>query len=195
MTIGGIAVIARGVRRMTTDIDAAVRGDAVEVGQLFDALEKKRIVPRIPRARQFARANLVLLVRHEPTGVDLDISLAWTTFEQEALAARQNVRYGKVAVPMARPEDLVIYKAMARRPKDVEDARALLAMHHDIDFARVRRQLRQLAMLADEPEIVQGLEALMASARRARPRAPRGRRDRGTAIRAAVRTTRKAPPK
>jgi len=32
MVIGGIAVIARGVRRMTTDIDAAVRGDS-EYGQ------------------------------------------------------------------------------------------------------------------------------------------------------------------
>jgi hypothetical protein len=126
MIIGGIAVIARGVRRMTTDIDAAVRGDAVELERLVGALKKKRMVPRIPRAEQFARANLVLLVRHEPTGVDLDISLAWTAFEQEALGARERVRYGRVAVPMARPEDLVIYKAMAHRPKDVEDAQSLL---------------------------------------------------------------------
>lgn len=29
MVIGGIAIIARGVRRMTTDIDAVVRGDRV----------------------------------------------------------------------------------------------------------------------------------------------------------------------
>jgi hypothetical protein len=32
MVIGGIAVIARGVRRLTTDIDAAVRGDAISHG-------------------------------------------------------------------------------------------------------------------------------------------------------------------
>ena len=35
MIIGGIAVIARGVRRMTTDIDAAVRGDQADVGSLL----------------------------------------------------------------------------------------------------------------------------------------------------------------
>jgi hypothetical protein len=162
------------------------RGDAVELERLVGALKKKRIVARIPRAEQFARANLVLLVRHEPTGVDLDVSLAWTTFEQEALAARENARYGRVAVPMARPEDLVIYKAMARRPKDVEDAQALLSMHRDIDLRRVRRRLRQLAALADEPEIERGLEALIASARRARAR--------GTATRPA-KTPRKAARK
>jgi len=31
MVIGGIAVIAHGVQRMTTDIDAVVQGDAVSV--------------------------------------------------------------------------------------------------------------------------------------------------------------------
>ena len=53
--IGGIAVIARGVRRMTTDIDAAVRGDQVDVATFLDALAKKRIVPRINDVERFAR--------------------------------------------------------------------------------------------------------------------------------------------
>lgn len=36
MIIGGIAVIARGVRRFTTDIDAAVRGDAITIERLLN---------------------------------------------------------------------------------------------------------------------------------------------------------------
>jgi hypothetical protein len=43
MIIGGIAVIARGVRRFTADIDAAVRGDQVDVDTLLASLAKKRI--------------------------------------------------------------------------------------------------------------------------------------------------------
>ena len=35
MIIGGIALIARGVRPFTTDIDAAVRGDAITVESLL----------------------------------------------------------------------------------------------------------------------------------------------------------------
>ena len=71
MIIGGIAVIARGVRRMTTDIDAVVLGAAVDSGKLFRVLARHAIQPRIERAEAFAEKNLVFLLRHVPTGVDL----------------------------------------------------------------------------------------------------------------------------
>lgn len=78
MVIGGIAVIARGVRRMTTDIDATVRGDQLDVASLLKALAKKRIAPRIRDAERFASESLVLLLKHQPTDVEIDVSMAWT---------------------------------------------------------------------------------------------------------------------
>lgn len=113
MVIGGIALIARGVRRLTTDIDAVVRGDLVDISRLLTVLARNAIVPRIEDAAEFAEQNLVLLVRHRPTGVDLDLSFAWTSFELEAIEARALARYGTQSAPMATPEDLVILKAMA----------------------------------------------------------------------------------
>jgi len=87
MVIGGIAIIARGVRRMTTDIDAVVRGDRVELVALLRFLAQSKIVPRIDDIHAFASESLVLLLRHEPTGVELDVSMGWTAFEHEAIAA------------------------------------------------------------------------------------------------------------
>jgi hypothetical protein len=55
----------------------------------------------------------------------------------------------------------VVFKAMAARPKDIEDASALLLMHKDIDLDRVRRQLGELAAMADEPALVAGLEQVI----------------------------------
>jgi hypothetical protein len=101
MIIGGLAVISRGVRRMTTDIDAAVRGDAVRVDRLLDGFARSGIEPRIDDAAAFARRNLVLLLRHRATGVDLDVSLSWTAFEHDALASATPCRFGAVRVPMA----------------------------------------------------------------------------------------------
>jgi hypothetical protein len=69
---------------------------------------------------------------------------------------------------MARAEDLVIHETMAGRPRDMEDAVALMLMHPDIDRARVRRRLAELAKLADEPEIGERLERLMAHVRTVR---------------------------
>lgn len=188
MVIGGIAIIARGVRRMTTDIDVVVRGDETTPAAMLRALTTRRIVPRIADAETFARERLVLLLRHEPTGVDLDLSFGWTTFEHEALAARSDATYGSVVAPMARAEDLVIFKAMAARPKDIEDATALMLMHKEIDVDRVRRHLAELAALADEPTLTSGLEAVIRLAAAGRPSAPQQRNAR------ASRTLKEKPP-
>jgi hypothetical protein len=126
MIIGGIAVIARGVRRMTTDIDVVVLGEAVDTSKLLRTFARHAVEPRIEEAEAFAQKNLVLLLRHVPSGVDLDLSLGFTDFEREAIAQSTQAAYGPASFPMARAEDLVIFKALAARPKDIEDAAALL---------------------------------------------------------------------
>jgi hypothetical protein len=166
MIIGGIAVIARGVRRMTTDIDAAVQGDQVDVSALLAALARKRIAPRIDNVERFARESLVLLLRHQPTGVELDVSLAWTDFEHGAIAAASLTAFGTVKAPMAQAEDLVVFKAIAGRPKDIEDATTLLVLYPELDRARLRERVRQLAELADSPALADGLDAAIAASRR-----------------------------
>lgn len=163
MVIGGMAVIMRGGRRMTTDIDAVVRGDAITPGNLAKLLARHEIVPRIDGAVAFAQANLVLLVRHEPTQVDLDVSFGWTGFEYEALAASVVGRFGSVTVPAARPEDLIIYKSLAGRPKDAEDIATLLLLHPDLDLARVRQRVAELTAIAEAPELLTRLEEIIQS--------------------------------
>lgn len=161
MVIGGIAVIARGVRRMTTDVDAVVQGDAIDVDSLIRVFRRHAIVPRTSRAAAFARTNLVLLLHHAPSHVELDVSLGWTTFEREALAARTVIPYGRVKAPMAAPEDLLIMKAIAARPTDLRDAVQLLVLYPSIDLARVRRTIRELATAADAPELGAGLDEIL----------------------------------
>lgn len=162
MVIGGIAVIARGVRRLTTDIDAAVRGDAVTIEELADVLARHEIAPRIDGGVEFAREHLVLLLRHGPTGVDLDVSLAWSAFEHDAIAAGTLTQFGRVVAPMSTPEDLVVFKAIAARPKDVEDSEALLLLHPEMDRGRIRRCVADLAAMVEAPELVDALDTLLA---------------------------------
>ena len=102
------AVIAHGVRRFTTDVDAAIRGDAISIEALMTSLASQQIAARIPDAVAFAQENLVLLLRHTPTGVDLDVSFAWSAFEHEALAAATEVTFGRTRALMSTPADLVV---------------------------------------------------------------------------------------
>ncbi len=165
MVIGGIAVIARGVRRFTTDIDAAVRGDAIRPEKLLEIFRKHGISPRIPDALSFAQTNLVLLLRHDKTGVDLDVSFAWSAFEHEALAERTVSDFGSVSVPMCTAADLVIFKTIANRPVDLADAEALLALYPDIDLTRARRRVAELSALAEAPRLLEAFDALIATQR------------------------------
>jgi len=79
------------------------------------------------------------------------------------------------------PGGSVIYKAVAARPTDLEDAKTLLALYPDIDLARVRARIEELAEAASEPELAKGLEAVLKPVMRARravkgTRSPRKRR-------------------
>lgn len=162
MLIGGIAVIARGVPRLTRDVDATVAGDAIRPQDLVDRLRLHDVRPRIGDAIEFAEANQVLLLRHEATGVDVDLSIAWLPFEIEALAAAEPMDLAGVRVQVARAEDLIIYKAIAFRPQDQQDIERLLALHgHSVDVARIRRVAGAVAEALEEPERVVGLERLL----------------------------------
>lgn len=153
MLIGGLAVIARGVLRHTTDADVALWAPRLELDLVLRALASHAIVPRVPNVRELASEAQIILLRHSSSGVDVDMSLAWLPFEDEALNAATPVDFGGVTVPTARAEDLIIYKAAAWRERDRSDIERLVRRHaRDIDFARVSRHVRQLAELMEQPE-------------------------------------------
>lgn len=162
MLIGGIAVIARGVPRTTRDVDATVSADSGDVDALLHIFEQHDLSSRIEDARAFAHANQVILLRHAPSGVDVDVSLAWLPFELEALSTSETLTIGDAQVPVARPEDLVIYKAVAWRPQDQQDVERLLALHGArMDLGRVRRIVAELAAALEEPERAAELEQVI----------------------------------
>jgi hypothetical protein len=168
MLIGGFAVIAHGVRRTTEDLDLVVRGDATNARELLRALAAYGIRPRIPDAEAFARSSLVLLLRDEVNGVPVDLSFGWSDFEHDALERRAQEKFGKTQVPVAAVEDLVVYKAIAGRPKDIEDAETLLLTHGKLDVRRIRKWVRILADTADAPEMAERLDELFASVKKLR---------------------------
>ncbi len=62
MIIGGIAVIALGYPRVTTDVDVTVLAGLDDLEKLFERFKTKGIVPRLEDAIDFARSNHVLLI-------------------------------------------------------------------------------------------------------------------------------------
>lgn len=165
MLIGGLAVILRGFPRHTDDIDVTVLGAHASAKQLAQMLSAAGFEPRIDDVVAFAEQNQVLLFRHTETGIDVDVSLAWLFFEEEAVAAAESIDVHGVQLPVARAEDLIIYKAVAWRARDQRDIRELVALHRDeIDFERLRAVVGQFALAIEEPERLDEFERLLAAA-------------------------------
>jgi len=176
MLIGGVAVIAHGVRRLTDDVDAAIWGEGLDLKLVLRHLAKEGIKPRIADATEFARQTQVLLLRHTASGIDVDLSLAWLPFESAALDRANTIIMGKVRVRVARPDALIVYKAIAARERDRSDVERLLELHDaSIDLAAVRKTVRQLATALGSPELAENLDAIVRKVSSKRTKPPRGR--------------------
>ena len=165
MIIGGIAVIARGVTRLTKDIDATVAGGGTDLDALVAELAPYGITPRIADAVRFARESHVLLLRHVPSGVDVDLTLAWLPFELDAIAAAEVASVHGTRIRVPKVEDLVIYKIVGWRPQDQQDVERLVALHGGhIDLDRVRRLAGEVATALEDPERAEEVERLLVRA-------------------------------
>ena len=165
MVIGGVAVIAHGVPRYTADVDATASAADRPIERIFEVFDRHRVVPRIDGALAFARERQVLLLRHEPSGVDLDVSLAWLPFELAAIGRSETIDYAGVVIRVPRADDLVIYKMVAARPRDLEDVERLLLLHGpSLDVRHITATVRDFAEALEDTRRIEALERLLRSA-------------------------------
>ena len=171
VVIGGVAASLWGRPRLTRDVDVLVLLEEGRWGEFLAAGAGHGFLPRRADALAFARETRVLLVRHGESGSDLDLVFGSLPFEKEAAIRAKWVDLGGVAIPLSSPEDLIIMKAVAHRPRDLEDIAAILAAQPGLNVRRVRRWLREFSGALEMPEILNDLEALLSQRRkRQRPR-------------------------
>ncbi len=70
------------------------------------------------------------------------------------------VKVGELELKVPTPEDLIITKAVAHRPKDASDIEAILSAHPHLDLHRVRFWVREFAVVLERPQLLEDLETL-----------------------------------
>ena len=162
MVIGGVAVIALGVARLTVDIDATIQGRSSDPERMLKIFAQHDIQPRIAGASEFARSRQIVLARHRASGVSIDASLAWLPFEEEAIQFSQVADYSGISIRVPRPEDLIIYKLVAGRPQDLDDVEKLLAFYKGkLSLDRIRSWIQQFSEVLEGPDRLAILEQLL----------------------------------
>ena len=115
--------------------------------------QKEGLVPRLLDAEQFARRNRVLLLSHEASGIRVDISLGLLPFEVETVERSELYQIGSLFIRLPTPEDLIILKAVAHRPKDLLDIEAIITTQKRLDGERIQFWVQQFAELLEMPEL------------------------------------------
>jgi len=151
--IGGVAVSLLGEPRYTQDLDAMILSSVKDIVHLIDAASEEGIEPRRPDTLEFGRKNRVLLMRHASSNTNVDISLGILPFEVETVE-RSIVRHVlSLPVRLPTPEDLIIMKAIAQRPKDLEDIRSIARKNLGLDRVRIETWVKSFAEILELPDL------------------------------------------
>jgi hypothetical protein len=158
---GAQAVAAFGLPRLTADVDVTVEASVEDVGPLVDMLERAGFTLRVPDAAAFARRTRVVPVAHRGSGFPVDVVIAGPGLEEEFLGRAVALDLEGSVVPVISPEDLLVTKILAGRPRDMDDARGVLRERGDeLDIARVREVLELLEEALDRRDLVPALRKL-----------------------------------
>ncbi|HVS31033.1 MAG TPA: hypothetical protein VMS98_06230 [Thermoanaerobaculia bacterium] len=147
---GGLAVAAWGVPRETKDADMAVV--SADAARLVEILQQDgiRAVAAFDRVRfgGLVVSRATLLGGPEDTGlntVDL-VEPESPRYAAVAVARALRAPLRGSEISLLTPEDVVIFKVLSTRDKDLEDAAAIIQeLGPQLDLATVRAELEELA--------------------------------------------------
>jgi predicted nucleotidyltransferase len=90
----------------------------------------------------------------EGRGIDADVFLAETDFQQEVLARRIKAEVEGRRLDVVTPEDLILFKLVASRPRDLIDVQDVLFMQGQLDEAYLRRWAWPLGVAAKLDDVL-----------------------------------------
>lgn len=156
----GIAVQRWGETRVTRDADLTLLTGFGREDEFIDALSSA-YQERRPDAKTFAKRSRVLLLQSRK-GVGLDVSLGALPFEEGVIEHASKFRFAPgIEIRTCSAEDLMVMKLFASRALDVRDAEGVVIRNRQhLDWNYIEEQLRPLAELKCEPEILDTLARL-----------------------------------
>ena len=141
---GAQAAIIWGSPRLSADVDVTATIEPEAVDTFIETMRQHGFHLVVDDSDFLARTR-VLPFAHSGTGMPLDVVLAGPGLEEEFLRRAIEVDIRDEEIPVISPEDLIITKVLAGRPKDIEDVRGVIhARRVSIDEERIRTILHLL---------------------------------------------------
>jgi hypothetical protein len=142
--MGGLAVRVYGIPRPTHDVDFTIALDRNRLSDLYEHLRKLGYTVADEYAKGWVdlvagmpivKARLFL----EGRGIDIDIFLAESPYQQQLLTRRRREEVDGSPVWFVSPEDLVLLKLLSYRPRDIADIGDVLFTQGQLDESYLRQ--------------------------------------------------------
>jgi predicted nucleotidyltransferase len=142
MIIGGQAVLLYGEPRLTRDIDITLGANTDRLDDILEIIQEVSLKPLPEKIDAFVQQTMVLPTLDETTGIRVDFIFSYTPYEAEAIERAKEITILNQEVRFASPEDVIIHKIFAGRPRDIEDVRSILLKNPGIDKKYIRYWLK-----------------------------------------------------
>jgi len=150
MVIGGQALLIYGEPRLTRDIDITLGISTDQLKQVLAVVEKIQLKP-IVDPWNFTVKTMVLPCQDPKVDIRVDFIFSFTPYEAQAIQRAYRVAVGRRRVNFASPEDLIIHKIFAGRPRDLEDVKSVLLKAKDLDKKYIRSRLKEFSKSLNKP--------------------------------------------
>ena len=149
--MGGLAVRIYGIPRATYDLDFTVAIDRNRLPDLYRSLDDEGYtVPEAYLSGWVDEVSGMPLVKVRlyaaEKGVDVDVFLAESPYQRELISRRRMEDVEGASVWFVSPEDLILLKLIARRPRDISDVTDILFTQGQLDEAYMRRWAEPLGV-------------------------------------------------
>lgn len=157
--IGGVAVQVWGQPRMTQDIDLIVFTNLKNESEYIAAL-LSRYTAKFHDAGQFALTNRVLPMLTKG-GIGIDVTLGGLSDMSDALARSSYQPFvGGYRLRICSPDDLIIMKTIAARPRDWLDVESVIIRQSALDWDYITVTLKSLDAYEDTSVRRENLQSL-----------------------------------
>ena len=158
--IGGLAVQRWGEPRTTVDVDFTSLSGLGHEARLI-RLFGDHFQLREEFTEDIARIGRVILFRAS-NGTPVDLSLAYSEYEKRVVERSSPFKYSRnTTIMICSADDLVVLKAFAARPRDMEDLRGVLVRQHGkLDWNYITANLAQLGENRNDMDVMHGLTQL-----------------------------------
>lgn len=152
LLIGGIAVSIQGVPRPTHDLDFTISLERSQLPKIFDAARQLGYSVSSEYASGWVDtvAGMPLVrMRQWVTGkaIDIDVFLAESEFQDSLVARRVRAEVEGISTWISSPEDLILLKILAGRPRDFGDVADILFVQGQLDEKYMRHWGEKLGIL------------------------------------------------